>query len=138
MNTITIHFDGGCRPTNPGKKYGSYEISLDGEPVIKKLRLEFGWGTNNEAEFDALILALKELNEEVHQLGAAKSLFEVEVFTDSTIIANRLNGRNRTYKSESQARMNRLAQIALGLLQGFKRVKVQWRRREENVALFGH
>ena len=59
MNLIEIHFDGGCRPTNPGNTYGSFEVQLNHKQVFKASRIELGWGTNNEAEYRALIEALK-------------------------------------------------------------------------------
>jgi hypothetical protein len=54
-----IYFDGGCLG-NPGQKYGSFQVKLDGTEVLKRSRVDFGFGTNNEAEFNALKLALDE------------------------------------------------------------------------------
>jgi len=51
-----IFFDGGCLG-NPGQKYGSFQIKLDGKEILKRVRVDFGFGTNNEAEFNALKLA---------------------------------------------------------------------------------
>ena len=56
---VEIYFDGGCLG-NPGQKYGSFQIKLDGKEIIKRSRVNFGFGTNNEAEFNALKLALDE------------------------------------------------------------------------------
>ena len=54
---VEIYFDGGCLG-NPGKKYGSFQVKLDGKEILKRTRVQFGHGTNNEAEFNALKLAL--------------------------------------------------------------------------------
>ena len=54
-----IYFDGGCLG-NPGQKYGSFQVKLDDKEIIKRSRVDFGFGTNNEAEFNALKLALDE------------------------------------------------------------------------------
>ena len=43
---------------NPGQKYGSFQVKLDGKEILKRSRVDFGFGTNNEAEFNALKLAL--------------------------------------------------------------------------------
>jgi ribonuclease HI len=56
---VEIYFDGGCLG-NPGQKYGSFQVKLDGKEIVKRSRVDFGFGTNNEAEFNALKLALDE------------------------------------------------------------------------------
>src|SRR5579859_5166032 len=56
---LEIHFDGGCLG-NPGRKYGSFQVLSDGKKVAGRTRVEFGHGTNNEAEFNALKLGLDE------------------------------------------------------------------------------
>ena len=56
---VEIYFDGGCLG-NPGQKYGSFQVKLDGREIVKRSRVDFGFGTNNEAEFNALKLALDE------------------------------------------------------------------------------
>lgn len=93
MNKITIRFDGGCRPTNPGNKYGSFEASMNGRQVILVSRQEFGRGTNNEAEFDALNAALEWTIKSVLDSDNSPSIFDVEIFSDSTIVVNRINGK---------------------------------------------
>src|ERR1700733_505757 len=57
--SVVIYFDGGCLG-NPGQKYGSFQILVDGKQVVSRSKVEFGHGTNNEAEFNSLKLALDE------------------------------------------------------------------------------
>ena len=99
--TIQIHFDGGCRPTNPGNKYGSWEVLLNGKSVHKKGRVEFGWGTNNEAEFEALEGALSWCVENLRNGGFDSNSFRLEMFTDSTVVKNRVAGRNTSIDRKS-------------------------------------
>jgi ribonuclease HI len=137
-DVITIYFDGGCRPTNPGNKYGSYEVTLAGKQIGAVNRQELGWGTNNEAEFEILILAL---NWTVKQLLAEElcpSDFRVVVVTDSTIVRNRINGQNKTNKGEAQRRMFSRNAGCLKWLRMFSSFTAEWRSRFENVARFGH
>src|SRR5919202_497396 len=55
---ITLVFDGGSIG-NPGRGYGSYQLTVRGKPEPPK-RLEFGEQyTNNEAEYDTLLRALE-------------------------------------------------------------------------------
>src|SRR5438445_1444473 len=129
MGKIVIEFDGGCRPTNPGNKYGSYEIQLEGRSVFRANRIELGWGTNNEAEFDTLIRAVKDTLENLAVGGFEPSNYSVCIFTDSTILRNRMLGSNRTRKSEPQQRMSNLTNQALALLSCFNEFSVTWRGR---------
>lgn len=138
MNKITIRFDGGCRPTNPGNKYGSFEVCFNGRQVILVSRQEFGWGTNNEAEFDALDAGLIWTLNSLKDAGNEPKDFHVDLFSDSTILINRINGKNNKSKSEPQIRMKNLAIKSLGKLVRFKSFKASWNGRHNNVNTFGH
>lgn len=138
MQTIQIHFDGGCRPTNPGNKYGSYEIVLDGTSIKTESELELGKGTNNEAEFEILIQALTWCLGSLKDYGYPPERYALELFTDSTIVSNRINGRNRSRQDGAQQRMFALSEWCLSLMKQFGRHKIQWVSRERNVERFGH
>ena len=138
MNEITIRFDGGCRPTNPGNKYGSYRVEFLGRLLRHSSQFELGWGTNNEAEFEALLEALKWVRDTLANEGYNAADFSVRLLTDSTILMNRINGRNRANKSEPQQRMFRLSAACLDYLKPFAGFLVHWRSRHENVVVFGH
>jgi ribonuclease HI len=138
MNQIEIHFDGGCRPTNPGNKYGSFEVRLDQKQVCLISRMELGFGTNNEAEFEILIEALKWTVRELFKGGYAPSHYCLEMFTDSTIVEGRLKKQNCGGKGEAAQRMGKLAGQCLAHLTLFKRWSIHWRQRDNNVARFGH
>src|SRR4051812_21045574 len=94
---VTVRFDGGCQG-NPGRKYGSYRIEDDHVVVAQESRFELGHGTNNEAEFEALIRALQNLREISHRTGVNIATTNVRVITDSTIVRNRLMGKNTIHK----------------------------------------
>lgn len=137
-NVITISFDGGCNP-NPGNKYGSYQIRRDGKIIGEKIRFTLGHGTSNEAEFDALILALDALNDycEFHSLNKAD--INVFILTDSTIVRNRINyTRRRADKNERSRAMTALTDLCKQKLQGFASFQANWNPRRHNVETFGH
>lgn len=138
MNLIEIHFDGGCRPTNPGNKYGSFEVQLDKKQVCLVSRMELGWGTSNEAEFDILIEALRWTFKQLCLGGFSPSLYEIRLFTDSTIVANRIKNRNCQGKSEPAKRMGNLTRQCLAKLGVFGLWSIQWNGRASNVERFGH
>lgn len=140
MNLIEIHFDGGCRPTNPGNKYGSFEVLLNNSQVFKASRVEFGYGTNNEAEFDALCMALDWTVENLLNGGFDPSIYTVKMFTDSTILKNRIKNRRTTVRGgrEPSRRMAKLTRKCLSKLTLFHLWDIEWHRRDSNVSRFGH
>lgn len=136
-----IQFDGGCVP-NPGQKYGSYNITLDDTFEIQKHRFPLGYGTNNEAEFESLLTALKELQEASKRSTASPSEIEVHVITDSRILQNWLKTfdyfRPHKCKNGRRLAMGALAGKCVALLKHFKSFTVEWKGRDNNVAVFGH
>lgn len=142
MLKITIHFDGGCRPTNPGNMYGSYSVDVDGLAVRSTFE-EYGHGTNNVAEFKALQKALEHALDFLDCNSVDPKIFFVDIFTDSTIVRNRISNRNYKVakKYAGTAGSIRMAECALKifpLLDKFGSFKIQWNSREVNVEKFGH
>jgi ribonuclease HI len=141
VNKITIRFDGGCRPTNPGNKYGSFEVALNGRQIILVSRQEFGWGTNNEAEYDALEHALRWTCEHLLTAGNSPTQFDLEAFTDSMIVLSRMKhqaSRPKKNGKEAQIRMAACAGRCLGYTTRFASFKIHWNGRQNNVSTFGH
>ncbi len=94
-NKIIVYTDGGSRG-NPGN--AALGVVIEGVGSEKKYYGEFlGCLTNNEAEYQAVIFALKKLKQ---LLGREKlKQVEIEVRLDSELLANQLNGR---YKIEEK------------------------------------
>ena len=143
LSLIEIHFDGGCKPTNPGNKYGSFEVlfklpkkSL--QTLFKASRIELGYGTSNEAEFDSLIEALKWTTSNLAIAGLNPNIFTLKIYTDSQILQRRLNLNITTSKSEAQKRMSALSATCHVYLSVFRSWNVNWRQREANLKRFGH
>jgi ribonuclease HI len=105
--TYTLHFDGSCRP-NPGPMGIGYEIAAGGIPVVRVGAL-VGPGTNNEAEYQALIHALR------HALRLG--LWTLAVWSDSLLVVNQLRGAWRV-KARRLWRLNREASMLLDLFSG--------------------
>lgn len=139
---IIIHFDGGCRG-NPGQMYGSFAVEYEGFELFRDTA-DFGHGTNNQAEFIALERALQWL---LDYCMSAETLSpketELKIFTDSTIVQNRIN--NRGYRpskkfanTDGAKRMTECAARCHVLLDKFKSFTCCWNSREVNVEKFGH
>jgi len=136
--TAEIYFDGGCLG-NPGQKYGSFQIKLDGKEIMKRRRVDFGFGTNNEAEFNALKLALDEALGWFQEKSIELKSLSLAIETDSTIVRNRLAVKNVIFKKyPSSQRMFALASECLEIMNQFGAFQVIWKGRANNVERFGH
>ena len=90
MNKLKIYTDGGARG-NPGPAGLGAVIYDSAGKVIKKIGEDLGEKTNNEAEYEAVIFALKKLK---HLFGKQKTRdLEVEVRMDSELVARQLSGK---------------------------------------------
>jgi ribonuclease HI len=133
-----IFFDGGCLG-NPGQKYGSFQVKLDGKEILNRSRVKFGFGTNNEAEFNALKMALDEAARSFHEKTIELKSLSLVVETDSTIVRNRLVAKNVIFKKyPSSQRMFALANECLEIMKQFGKFQVIWKGRANNVERFGH
>ncbi len=86
----TVYIDGASRG-NPGPS-GAGAIIYDGKDEVKKLTKYLGEGTNNEAEYEALIMALKE--------AVDLKFFSVRFFSDSELLVKQINGDYRVLDSK--------------------------------------
>jgi ribonuclease HI len=115
----TIHFDGACVP-NPGPM--GIGATLDGpDGVLWEIseKLE-GIGTNNIAEYTALIRAMQKAKE----LGVK----DLVIKGDSNLVIQQLNGKFRV----REPRLRPLLQQCLDLAREFTTIEVQWVPREQN------
>ena len=126
----TIVFDGGSLG-NPGKGYGSYEITgPDGSVAARKV--QFGNDmTNNQAEFRAAIAGLEDLLERV---GPRAGSLSVAIRGDSQLVVRGLTGEWRVKHPGLQP----LHRQATDLLRRFGKVDLAWHPRRESVRTLGH
>jgi ribonuclease HI len=119
MSECVIYVDGASRG-NPGLAgAGAIIRNSDGE-VIGELRRFLGMGTNNMAEYEALILAL----EEARSLGCNS----VSVFADSELVVKQIKG---IYKVKNEG-LKGLYAIAAKLITQFSSFKIAHVKREFN------
>ena len=90
MKKIIIYSDGGSRG-NPGKAAIGVVFCNEKEQIIKKFNEYLGDNlTNNDAEYKAIIFALKKFKSVFGKAIAETS--EVEVRADSELVIKQLNG----------------------------------------------
>lgn len=97
LKKIIIYTDGGSRG-NPGPAAIGVVICNKKGEEIKKYSEYIGRTTNNEAEYQAVIFALKKIK----QLFGKKNVknLEVEINSDSELLVNQLNGKYKILDSK--------------------------------------
>jgi ribonuclease HI len=120
--TATIFTDGSC-PENPGPMGIGYTLDCDDRHENERI-IEIGYrlgpGTNNQAEYLALIAALR------HALLLCCT--GVIVYSDSLLIVNQVSGAWKC----NDGRLKRLHEEAVGLKEMFSTFKLSHIPREEN------
>ena len=86
---IFIYTDGGSRG-NPGPAAVGVVIKDEGKTIIKSYQETIGERTNNEAEYEAVILALRRLKALMGRERIKK--MEVVVHMDSLLVVSQLRG----------------------------------------------
>jgi ribonuclease HI len=125
-----IVFDGGSLG-NPGAGYGSYAIFEGTQPGHVR-RLEFpNPTTNNEAEYQTLLAALRALADRLGERAAQASL---EVRGDSQLVIEQVLGH---WKAKDE-RMRGLRDEVRPALRRFGRWRLVQQRREDSVRVLGH
>ena len=126
MKKITIYTDGGSRG-NPGKAAIGVVFCNERDQIIKKYGEYLGDNsTNNDAEYNAVIFALKKFKSLFGKAIAETS--EVEIRADSELLVKQLNGE---YKLENE-KIQKLFIEIWNLKIDFKSVKFKHIQREKN------
>ncbi len=110
-NTYELYVDGGSRG-NPGPSGAGAVIKGPDGTVVKRLKKGLGMGTNNRAEYMALIMGV----EAARKLGAERLC----IYADSELMVRQISGR---YKVKSPV-LQPLYKRARGLLSSFKTFKI--------------
>lgn len=129
---IEIIFDGGSRG-NPGRAYGSYLMSHEGEKR-RPVRLQLGTKTNNEAEYLTLIKALEDLQHDLDKQSTDPARIRLIIYGDSQLVIRQLQGQ---WKAKEQ-RMKALRDKALQLVAPFAEVEFRHQARWRSVDALGH
>ena len=119
MTKLIIYTDGAARG-NPGPAGAGVVIKDAGLKIVKELWDYLGETTNNQAEYRALIIALKSAAE----LGAG----ELDIFADSELMVSQLKG---LYKVKNEGLIP-LFNEAVGLFKKFKSCRISHVPREKN------
>ena len=125
MRKIIIYTDGGSRG-NPGPSAIGIVFCNEKGDIIKKYSEVLGESTNNEAEYQAVIFALKKFKALFGNKLAKNS--EIEVRADSELLIKQMQGLYKILEPKIQS----LFLTAWNLKLDFKKVKFKIIPREKN------
>jgi len=125
MRKIIIYTDGGSRG-NPGPSAIGVVFCNEKGEAIKKYSEEIDDGTNNEAEYRAVIFALKKFKALFGNKLAGQS--EIELRADSELLIKQLNGEYKILESKIQLLFLSVWNLKLD----FKKLKFKLIPREKN------
>ncbi len=126
-------FDGGS-VGNPGDSYGSFRWRLADGPLSKPGRRRFGYGTNNQAEYKALIEGLRSLLTELSTNGTRPADVDLAIRGDSRLVLRQLAGEWKV----KNAALRELHSSATTLIAKFSGVQMVHQTRSETVRALGH
>lgn len=124
-NKIIIYTDGGSRG-NPGPSAIGIVIKNENEEILKKYSEFLGVKTNNEAEYEAVIFALKKIKALFGKEKTKKT--EINIKMDSELVKKQLSGE---YKIEEERLFPYFIKI-WNLKMEFRKVEFQHIPREQN------
>ncbi len=108
---VRIYTDGASRG-NPGKSASGYSLSdSKGKPIYKNTEYN-GITTNNVAEYNAVINALRKV---IDRMGPDN---DVELFSDSKLIVSQINGTYRI-KDSKLKELNSEVMVLLGKFKSY-------------------
>ncbi len=125
MKKIIIYTDGGSRG-NPGPAAAGFIFCNEKGVIFKKYSEYLGEITNNEAEYQAAILALKKFKQ-VFGKKLAKNT-EIEIRADSELLIKQLTGLYKILEPRIQSLFLEMWNLRLD----FKEVKFKLIPREKN------
>jgi ribonuclease HI len=125
MIPVTIYSDGASRG-NPGQAGAGAVINVEGESKSFELAEFLGKKTNNEAEYQALILALKKTKQLLGKSRVKQA--QVTCYADSELMVKQLNHQ---YKIKNTGIQPLFLEI-WNLMLDFREVQVRHVPREQN------
>ena len=118
-------FADGCSQTNPSETSCGYVVMINDE-IVKHDSKRLGYGTNNTAEFNGLLEALKFCKEQAKEDYLYHNL---TIFSDSQFMVNSIN---ENYKLQNLVLIG-LRDKIYKLIKSFESVKLHWIPRELNI-----
>lgn len=126
MDTITVHTDGGSRG-NPGPAGLGVVISDSDGNILKEVSASLGNGTNNFAEYQAVLVALQTLKQ---LFGKKTRDMRFEIKMDSELVQKQLSDE---YQIKEPGLIPQFIEIHNMRVSNFPHIVFTHIRREENT-----
>ncbi len=124
FSILNVFIDG-ASSGNPGPSAIGILITDNQGRVVKKIARQIGYATNNQAEYTALLHAVRELQTLQERMHPQTII----IHTDSELLYNQLLGKYRVCHPELRKLLNQVQRWIDGLPVVFRKI-----RREENRA----
>ena len=128
MRKITIYIDGGSRG-NPGPSAIGAVFYNERGDSFKKYSEYLGNCTNNEAEYQAVIFAMKKIKA---LFGKKTIKIEIEIRSDSELLIKQLNGEYKVLDPKIQQLFLTLWNLKVDLRNAGRKVQFSLLPREKN------
>ncbi len=115
----SLYTDGACRG-NPGEAGAGVILKDSSGKTVKKMRKYLGFMTNNQAEYNALLLGLN--------LARTSGVRNLQVYLDSELVVRQVNGEYRVKSPEIKS----LHRKVLKMLGEFDKINILYIPREMN------
>lgn len=125
---LYCYIDGSCKP-NPGQMYAGILLKYKHRTIFRQ-NFNGGFGTNNEAEFCALIQGLKALKQAAianHPCANSPAV----IVSDSRNLVMAVQGKHKLKQGRLKTRLDEVNALIKELNQEFKLV---WTSRKNNLA----
>lgn len=119
QGTFSLYTDGASRG-NPGKSGAGIVLKDSSGKTVKKIRKYLGIGTNNQAEYNALLIGLN--------LAKVEGAKKLNVYLDSELVVKQINGEYRVKNPEIKL----LYQKVLKITREFDKINILHIPRELN------
>jgi len=118
---IAIGYFDGCSKNNPGEAgAGAYMVEKDTYDMIWQGYKYLGIMTNNEAEYNAILLLIS--------VAKSKNISTMEIRGDSALVINQLSGAWKTKEPRIKVLKDKVQEISEGM-----NITYTWVPREENT-----
>jgi ribonuclease HI len=125
LKELTIFIDGGAI-NNPGKAGIGVLIKYNNQ--VKEYAKEIGEGTNNQAEYSALIFALEKIKQ-LFGKNIIKNL-KIVIYSDSELVVNQVNNKYKILEPELMKYYIKFHNLSLD----FQNLEIKLIPRKENLA----
>lgn len=121
---LVMHVDGGCWP-NPGQSFCGVVVRDERGVLVENIHRNLGMGTNNTAEWGALITAL--------EFARARQATHATVYMDSNLVVQQINGNWKVKDKRLRGLYEQAWALRRELASGGCSVRVEWVPREQNA-----